>query len=85
MKVVGGKHDPACTYRLYTSVTVSVGFILPRGAQGKRYNKRLDHSCNKYYNLIGYRQVSIYHSHLQVLPPGSSNTRLYDLKLLDTV
>ena len=59
----------------------------------------LDNSCNKYSNLIGYWQVSMcdsrleashghlqdFHGHLQVLPSGSSNTKLYDLNLLDTV
>ena len=44
----------------------------------------LDHSYNKYSNLIGYWQVSMCDSHLQVLPSGSSNTKLYDLNLLDT-
>ena len=81
----------------YTPRLRYLRFILPRGtghrAKGIINAKyTLDHSCNKYCNLIGYRQVSISHSHLQAshshlqsLPPGSSNTRLYDLNLLDTV
>ena len=45
----------------------------------------LDHwqSCNKYCNVIGHWQVSLYlqdfHGHLQGLPSGSSNTKVYDL------
>ena len=41
----------------------------------------LDHSYNKYSNLIGYWQVSMCDSHLQVLPSGSNNTKLNFLTL----